>query len=176
MFRSIPERFFLTFLILYLFVSCHKNDAFIPVYDVDPAFEPFVSAFIREAASHGVPLEIKNLIMHYEDDLDHTLCGKCNSLAGGNTGQKEVRVRRGNGCWENNQELETLIFHELGHCILGRLHLSDTLPNGDPKSLMIESNLSVYAPCRYVFGQAEDCNNVHKRAYYINELFDLGTA
>jgi len=31
---------------------------------------------------------------------------------------------------------EYLVFHELGHCILGRSHSNDILENGDCKSIM----------------------------------------
>lgn len=156
--------------------SCSKDEDFVALYDVEPEYESMVELFVQEAASRGVVLTINNLILKSDDNLDPELCGLCNSLGDPAQLQKEVTINRGRGCWENPQELEALVFHELGHCVLGRGHLTDTLPNGDPKSMMINANLTVYAPCRYVFGQAEDCNNVHKRDYYLDELFDPNTA
>ena len=70
--------------------------------------------------------------------------------------------------------LEVLIFHELGHCVLGRLHQNDYLPNGDPKSLMIQNELDQYA-CVYDLSGDNDCNNLFKREYYLDELFDPTT-
>jgi hypothetical protein len=155
--------------------TCYYDIEFKPVYLVDELFRPIVELFAEEAAARGIFLTIDNLILKSSPEIDPSLCGACNSLRPTSVLQKEVIINPGYGCWENPLELETLIFHELGHCLLGRRHLVDTLPNGDPKSLMIDADLSVYAPCRYVIGQVEDCNNVHKRAYYINELFDPNT-
>ncbi len=69
---------------------------------------------------------------------------------------------------------EALIFHEIGHCILGRSHNNEPLPNGDPKSIMVIENQKLYWPCIYdIDGNGgPDCNNTFKRAYYVDELFD----
>ena len=91
-----------------------------------------------------------------------------------NKTQKEIRLNPG-PCWEYSQELEALIFHELGHCILQQLHLTDTLPKGDPKSRMVQGKLTVDSPCKFVLDDPVNCKNLHKRDYYIDEFFDPNT-
>ncbi len=174
MFLNFPAQFILLFALI-LSLQCRKAELFVPVYDVHPDFQVLVDKFISEAAQQGIVVSISNLILQYDTSLDMLICGECNSLGDPGKVQKQIRVNPNARCWEYAEELEALIFHELGHCILQRPHLADTLPNGDPKSMMIEGNLTVYAPCKYVIDLPENCNNVHKRTYYIQELFDPAT-
>lgn len=157
-----------------IILSCGK-ESFEPVYDVHEDFQDLVDSFSLEAAKRGVEVSLDNLILTYDSDLENWKCGQCNSLSSLNQEQKVVMINQKNICWQNPQEKELLIFHELGHCLLGRLHVSDTLPNGDARSLMVAGDLGLYAPCRYVFGDVDDCNFIHKRSYYIDELFDQST-
>ncbi len=150
--------------------ACQKEEHSF-VSEIHGDFKPMVDSFQMEAYRRGLRIDLTNLIVDYSTDLGETLCGQCNSREPLDKKQKIILINAHLVCWDHAQELEALIFHELGHCILRREHLSDTLPNGDPKSLMIDGDLTVYAPCRYVFGPV-DCNNVHKRKYYIDELFD----
>jgi len=64
------------------------------------------------------------------------------------------------GWSSSNQQLmkEELLYHELGHCYLGRVHTGATLADGSPSSVM---NPDVFSPLIY---------NEY-RAQYINELF-----
>ncbi|MCB0664577.1 MAG: hypothetical protein KDC80_02090 [Saprospiraceae bacterium] len=161
-------------LCLLLFAHCQQDEPIQPIVDIHPDFQSIVDLFVLEAAGRGKEIEIDNLILQYAGALDQNICGECNSLASLDRVQKEIRVNA-DPCWQHERELEALIFHELGHCILQRPHLSDTLPNGDPKSMMIEGDITIYAPCRYVVDDPAECNNLHKRDYYIDELFNPNT-
>lgn len=161
-------------LYLSLFTYCQEDDPIQPIVDIHPDFQSIVDLFVLEATSRGKEIHIDNLILQYDQGLDQNTCGECNSLAGLNEVQKQIRVNS-DRCWQYDQELEALIFHELGHCILQRTHLSDTLPNGNPKSMMVGGDITIYAPCRYVLDDPANCNNLHKRQYYIDELFDPAT-
>ena len=143
-------------------------------YQVDPVLTPYIESFISEAAKRGHTIEKKNLIARFSKASDGALCGSCNSLSSDPNIQKIISIYNINPCWFNDQQLETLVFHELGHCILGREHLTDTLINGDPKSIMVPDNLALYAPCLYPIGN-QPCNMSFKREYYLNELFDPNT-
>jgi hypothetical protein len=157
-------------------LHCTKEEPLQPILDIHPDFQPLVDLFEEESSQRDINLTIDNLILQYDTSLTQFTCAECNSSESVDKVQKQIRVNPNHkNCWQYDQELEALIFHELGHCILRRTHVTDTLPNGDPKSLMVVGDVTVYAPCRYVFGQAEDCNNVFKRSYYIDELFDPKT-
>jgi hypothetical protein len=64
---------------------------------------------------------------------------------------------------------EDLIFHELGHGLLGRNHLNTTLENGDWKSIMCGGDK--------VNDRSWNINyKGMRRAYYVDELFDESTS
>ncbi len=161
-------------LTLVLMLGCSKEDDFKPVYNVPVDLQFFVDSFINEAASRGFVFEINNLIIEYDASLSSPYCGQCNSNAPNTEVQKVIKINPNIVCWFSDQEQEAFFFHELGHCFLGRLHDDSLLPNGDPKSMMVASNLTVYAPCLYQV-DLELCNNTFKRSYYLDELFDEST-
>lgn len=155
--------------------TCSEDDDIIPVYDVPEEYQSIVEKFVEEAALRGFDLTIDNLIIYDDPDMKVNLCGSCNSNELNTNIQKIVKINQ-RYCWINQEQKEGLIFHEFGHCILGRLHTSELLPNGDFKSLMAPNEFRVYSPCVYLFDNSPDvCNNVFKRDYYIDELFDATT-
>ena len=160
---------------LLVLVGCDRNDDFKPVYDVPEEIQPLIDSFIHEASIRGITLTINNLIVSYDDNPANAVCGSCNSASPATDIQKIITLKSGAPCWIEQLELEALVFHELGHCVLGRLHLNDQLPNGDPKSMMVEDNVGIYAPCLYPI-EGEPCDNSFKRSYYLDELFNENTA
>ncbi len=164
-----------TFLIILVITTwrCQSEKDFIPVYNVPDEFQPEIDQFIIEANQRGYGMVIDNLIIRYDSSLDHTLCANCNSQSLSDDIQKIISINANNLCWDNEYHLEALIFHELGHCILGRSHTSELLPNGDPKSLMIPNDITIYSICEYDIGN--NCNKSFKRDYYLDELFDETT-
>lgn len=146
---------------------------FEPTYDVTGDLQIHVDTFLEEAAIRGREFTINNLIIEYDPELAVSTCGMCNSHSEANNVQKVITINP-NCTITYNEQIEALVFHELGHCVLGRQHDSDVLPNGDPKSMMTPRNLDLYAPCVYQIGE-EDCNFTFKRDYYLDELFDEST-
>jgi len=151
--------------------GCERG--FEPVYDVPEDLQTHVDAFLEEAAIRGYELAIHNLILEYDPQLALSTCGLCNSHSGSNDIQKVIRINP-HCSITYNEQIEALVFHEMGHCVLGREHNSELLPNGDPKSIMTPGNYDLYAPCVYQIGE-EDCNFTFKRGYYLDELFDEST-
>jgi len=149
------------------------EQGFEPVYDVPEDLQIHIDSFLEEAAMRGHEFTINNLIIEYDPELSFERCGTCNSDSELDNIQKVVKINP-NCLITYNEQMEALVFHELGHCFLGRQHNSDLLPNGDPKSIMIPNNYNVYAPCIYQIGD-EDCNFTFKRGYYLDELFDEST-
>jgi len=164
-------------LLMLILSGCSSSeDSFEPLFEVPDALLHYVDAFYQEAEQRGIDLDRDNLIIIYDDLSEENLCGSCNSLAATHQIQKIVTlVDPSQACWENKEQLEALIFHELGHCLLRRQHQNNLLPNGDPASLMIESSISQYSPCIYQIGNSQDCNFTFKREYYLDELFDPNT-
>lgn len=152
--------------------GCNKNP--LPIYQVPDDAQVFVDAFISEAAQRGVEIDISNLIISYTGEIEEVLCGSCNTTLEDPSVQKIVVIKTESACYDNSEELEALIFHELGHCILNREHDNRLLQNGDPRSLMIFSSISHYIGCVYQIG-SDPCDLRFKRKYYLDELFDQTT-
>ena len=161
-------------LFMILIAGCSDQDDFEAVYDVPEEFQTIVETFIEEAALRGFSYQITNLIIRYDDDVESNFCGLCNSSSMDQNIQKIILINSSK-CWLNDAQKEALIFHELGHCFLGRLHDTTLLPNDDPKSMMTEGNIRIYSPCIYAIGGTNDCNFTFKRAYYLDELFNENT-
>ncbi len=94
--------------------------------DIEPEFVPYVNSF-RAAfeVATGKPLRIEHLTIYKGEPLGVVLEGNLNEIAEcerlPNKDRIIIRELRG---WNNLTELEreNLLFHELGHCVLGLSH------------------------------------------------------
>ena len=166
----------LTSLLLLTLLGCQstKQDGPQPVqYSVPEAVEPFMKTFREEAQKRGSSVSTANLIIEFGTPQGQDVCGQC-TLETGKT--PRILLNNNSFCWQqaNEQERECLLFHELGHCLLKRLHKTDKFPDGAFTSLMNPDNVDVYATCRYPIG-GEECDKRPRRNYYIDELFDPAT-
>jgi hypothetical protein len=153
--------------------GCQDKNSFTPVLNIPPEFQPAVDNFIAAAAQRGHNITINNLIINYDSALSTIYCANSNVTSSQNDIQKIISLNPNIKCWQNSIQLETLIFHEMGHCILGREHDKSLLPNGDAKSIMYPGDITLYAPCAYPIN--DSCNQLYKRDYYFDELFDPNT-
>jgi hypothetical protein len=156
-----------------ILIGCSRENDFTPVLDVPGEFQPYIDSFVAAASERGHKITINNLIIAYDSSISNAYCAYSNITTSRNNVQKIIYINPHIHCWQNNRQLETLLFHEMGHCILGREHDTSLLPNGDPKSIMIPGDVSLYAPCVYPID--DSCNQLYKRDYYLDELFDPGT-
>lgn len=166
---------FLTGIIL---VCCSKiPDSF--EYKVDSDLKPYLNKFLEEAKLKGKTFDTTNLIMKFGKATLET-CGEC-MIANKGKGQRTIIIDTTERlCWKGSvsQNRESLVFHELGHCLLNRSHRNDLLPvlNKDaPASIMNVTPLGLYEPCVYQLGDPKDCDKRYRRVYYISELFDSKT-
>jgi hypothetical protein len=143
--------------ILLLFaVACSKDD------DLTSDLWVYADRFFNEAEKRNIHLDKSTVIIKFVDKAEIA------PFAGyGDHNPPVVRIAR--EYWFNYTEVqkEILMFHELGHAVLGRLHANDMLADCvHYKSMMLSGNQFV------VYDQETD----EKRDYYIDELFDPSTA
>ena len=104
---------------------------------IDKALQKYVNGFISVGKKYDREIIIDSLILHFVDDL-----GKNKK-----TGNKTIgmchygdipRISIAKNAFDNfdKWEREALLFHELGHCILGRGHIMEQFADGTPKSIM----------------------------------------
>jgi hypothetical protein len=127
---------------------------------IAPDFKTYVDRFASEGTSRGVNVDVSKLTVSYSDTLMY-YCGW------GDYKSKTVLISSRDDCWKNLSDLnkEILLFHEIGHAILGRSHDNSMLPNGDYKTMMFAGNqFDLYS---------ED--SPERRKYYLDELFNSAT-
>ncbi|MCB0502136.1 MAG: hypothetical protein KDD32_05595 [Bacteroidetes bacterium] len=143
--------------------SCKKDK----VYNVPLIIQPYIDEFIAEAATRGLPLDIDNLVVVFEEELKVDgveAAGLCQR--GGRNGTPTIKIDTTSVNWQTNlSSREQLVFHELGHCVLERSHIEERLSNGNYRSTMRPTGEQIYGPEYSSF----------KRSYYFDELFDIET-
>jgi len=158
--------FIYLFLFLVLFNSCTDSHK----YSIDPAFSDYLQRFENEAASRGRQLDPKSsgLIIEFG--------ALANNDAGLTHYETPIRIQIDKTYWDDitlsaNADLmkENLIFHELGHGLLGRDHLNTTLENGDWKSIMCGGTTVNNRPWNVNYRGV-------RRNYYVDELFNPNIA
>ncbi len=159
-----------------MLISCEKKEVSFE-YRIEPALEVYVETFFEEAKARGISIPKENLIVEFTDSLPEDFCGQCERPKAGRAGQRIIQIRKNRDCWDIkvSQNKEALVFHELGHCLLGRDHKDEFFPNGAPTTIMTTRLAGPYEPCVYVFGDDQatfKCNKTVRRPYYLDELFN----
>lgn len=131
----------------------------------DARLEPYIDTFMDRLVVAGLSPDVTGLVVEFSDSLPSNVLGSC--LMGG----KSVKINRQLWASLNSSSREELIFHELGHCVLNRLHDS-TLVSGLPMSVMYPYHLgSTYVhPTRYANYQTELYSVIDTR--FASYLFD----
>ena len=138
-------------------------------YRVEPIFVEYVQRFELEAAKRGkdYKLQTEGLIIEFAK-LKNDQAGLCHY-------ENPIRIEIDSVYWKKISVVagadymkENLIFHEMGHGILGRKHLNTTLENGDWKSLMCGGDKVDNRPWNINYRR-------ERRNYYVDELFSEST-
>jgi hypothetical protein len=158
--------YFFTFLmVIFVLYACNDSHE----YKIDPQFSVYLQRFETEGASRGHVFnpQISGLIMEFGNLSDNN--------AGLTHYETPVRIQIDKTYWNDVSKSsgadvmkEDLIFHELGHALLGRDHLNTTLENGDWKSMMCGGNKVNNRPWNINYRGV-------RRNYYIDELFNQNT-
>ena len=151
-----------------LFQSCEnapgKNNEL--VIKIDNGLQTYVDRFYEEASIRGRNLEDESLIAEFTDKIEIqgvSFCGKGRHHVNGSQ-TSTIDIVLNDNCWENrsDNERENLVFHELGHALLGRFHFNELLSNGSHQSMMC-GNCNNFL----VYNEFQE----YKRDYYLDELF-----
>lgn len=85
---------------------------------IDPDLLPFFNSFIAEAEDRGILLNTSELRMSFVVQENPTIAGVCLTPIG---------VVEIDPFFRNRPELEELVYHELGHCLLGMNHRPNSI-------------------------------------------------
>ncbi len=106
--------------------------------DIDPELQAYVSSFQSDANSLGRHIEIKGLTVKFGSISNPVQAAECQMNDKGST-IIVSRIHFDNYTKLNKfSDIELLMYHELGHCVLGILDHDDTRsgPNNFPSSIM----------------------------------------
>jgi Zn-dependent protease with chaperone function len=104
--------------------SCAQKQDHTATLAIQDAFVPFVTEFERVAGQQGQNLTISDLIVEFGDTPSMNETGVCIWSS-----DETPRVVINQRIWAtlNDDDREEVIFHELGHCVLQRLHRSNRI-------------------------------------------------
>lgn len=156
-----------------LLFSCKKEETIpnpIRVSTESP-FAEYVDRFFEEAEKRDANISRADLTVTWMDDASMDVCGYGYSNYN-NTGARRVEIKPVSFCWEdrNDFEKEGLMFHELGHAVLGRNHVNNRLGNGLERSMMCGGNNG----CNQFALYSQYTPDL--RTYYLDELFNQQVA
>lgn len=149
------------FTLITLYSSCKKDHE--KVYAVPTSIQPYIDEFINQAADRGVDLVIDDLIVELGSNLvldGDEKAGLC--TYGTSSSSPLIELDTSSLNWLlNDYTREQLVFHELGHCILGqRGHRNNRLGNGNYQSYMRADGTPIYGRL-----------SAFKKDFYLDELF-----
>lgn len=124
---------------------------------IDPDLAPYYQGFVFEAEKQQVNLNVRDLVLEFIGRFtDPSTLGLCRyGLV------PTVNISREKWGYMNDLDREQVVYHELGHCILGRGHIHEiVVDNGEYifKSLM--------DPFLFNYRMYQD-----HHVYYMHELF-----
>lgn len=148
-------------LIIITFASCAKEETAITEnYFIADELQPYFDRFVTAGLERGYQIDLAAAKIEGFLSLisDSGVVGQCQF---DENSPHTIRIDK--RYWNNATELEKeyVVFHELGHCYLERLHRDESNTNGTCVSLM-ESGL----------GECRANYRASTRADYLDELFE----
>lgn len=165
--RLLTLSFFVVLAGIFLALGCGKSTPSSFDKSVDPVLQPYVSQFYAEAASRGVttfPHELGSV--SFEEATAEGDSGKCY------LGTRNVTISSTFFVTATESLREQIIFHELGHCVLGLEHQNERL---DIELPLDEEGLSkVSAECSLMAAKQSGTIYPWYRRHYLDALFAGG--
>lgn len=127
---------------------------------------PYETSFRNLGASYGAVFFNKAILFSFRYFFWSSTAGVC-YYTGGRTSPNRVELNQ--SMWSDGSESfrEMLIFHELGHCLLGRDHRNTQFSSGRPESIMNSYLFSQRTYERYRDDYLKELYTVNARpAYY----------
>jgi len=128
--------------------------------EIEAELQLYFNSFIEEASVHGMEISLDEIdIGGYIANIEERgTLGQCKSYS---NGSKEIVIDQ--PYWDRVDEMEReyLVFHELGHCILGREHLDSRDASGICTSIMQSGE-----------GECKSIYDLANREELLEELFD----
>lgn len=146
------------FIIFLLFISCgYKPDFINNDYPAPYTKAKSHSDFNSYIAEFEIISKKKVNVPIIYGELDLSYAGVCTMWS---DGYREIKINRVYWLFYSDAQKEILVFHELGHCVLGLKH-NDTKSSGCPASIMRSYLFSV--------DEAQDCYD-NNRLFYLEEI------
>ncbi len=138
--------------------ACSDEDPYVMEDYIHTDLIPYFESFAMEGKLRGIEVDFTHSgITALFGEFSGTIAGQCTS---DETGFREIRIDAGYWRTASQTEKEYVVFHELGHCYLGRSHIDTRDERGRCTSLM-NSGLGV---CRNAYSPST-------RDDYLDELF-----
>jgi hypothetical protein len=105
-------------IILSLFlIGCGKPK----ILSIEPKMQYLINNFEQKSKILGKPIKIDNLILEFKDTYNNeSILGQC----GIKNNTPKITIKKSYFEASNKALKEIIVFHELGHCLLNRDHLS----------------------------------------------------
>lgn len=139
-----------------------------PFYQVDPILEPYITLFEQKAFERQLNIHVNDIKVYFVEDLGEdedsvtlALCKTYETSSGQTAETPEIEVDRQEFERLTTYGKEAVMFHELGHCVLGRNHNDDIVPSEENRPVSI---MSTYLVGAYYYNKYYSS--------YINELFN----
>jgi hypothetical protein len=120
-------------------------------------FAPYVKTFMDTAKSRGYDPDLSGIDIYFAEDLPNQFIGVCYSTG-------SIFIKQSVWNKDDDTSREQLIWHELGHCALGKAH-NNAIKNGHAVSLMNSSSVNV------VYGNEE--YYIQHKQDYIDEFLPI---
>lgn len=152
-------KYWVTISILFLItIGCSEDTEVSTESFIDADLTEYFELFENEASNRGFLIDISALgVAGYIQRLDDDIAGQCATYT---DGSREIRINGDYWTRASLTEKEMLVFHELGHCVLGRGHDDDSDTRGFCVSIMNSG-----------IGECVSRYNRNNRELYLDELF-----
>jgi hypothetical protein len=103
-------------------------------------FAPYVAKFEQTSIEVGKPVQVNDLVVKFgpTEERQDAVCETGDAIT------PTILINQLSWSRMTEADREALMYHELGHCVLGRNHITTRNTNGQPISLMYPVAISAH--------------------------------